>query len=84
VVSFILSVVVCLFLILAGFQPITDLLVRWASPAFVGLVTSLSVMTHFIGLQKGVVDSRDLLYFASIIGFCLFSTSQVLRSHRAG
>src|SRR3989449_1212052 len=30
VVSFILSVVVCLFLILAGWPPVTNLLVRWA------------------------------------------------------
>jgi ABC-2 type transport system permease protein len=84
VVSFIISVVVCLFLILAGFPPITDLLVRWASPALVETVASFSVMTHFVSLQKGVVDSRDLLYFASIIGFCLFSTSVILRAHRAG
>src|SRR2546429_4045685 len=33
VVAFILSVVLCLFLILAGFNPVTDLLTRWASPA---------------------------------------------------
>ncbi len=84
VVSFIISVVVCLFLILAGFPPITDLLVRWASPGVVETVASFSVMTHFVGLQKGVVDSRDLLYFASIIGFSLFSTSVILRAHRAG
>src|SRR6187397_2408330 len=30
VVSFIISVVICLFLILAGFPPVTNLLVRWA------------------------------------------------------
>src|SRR5439155_885708 len=32
VVAFILSVVLCLFLILAGFNPVTDLLAPWASP----------------------------------------------------
>lgn len=84
VVSFIVSVVLCLFLILAGFPPVTDLLVRWASPAVVETIASFSVMTHYIGLQKGVVDTRDLLYFASVIGFCLFSTSVILRAHRAG
>src|SRR5574342_337401 len=31
VVAFILSVVVCLFLVLAGFNPVTDLMTRWAS-----------------------------------------------------
>src|SRR6187455_2462113 len=32
VVSFILSLVICLFLILAGWPPVTDLLTQWASP----------------------------------------------------
>src|SRR5438094_586880 len=32
VISFIISTVVCLFLILAGYPPVTNLLVRWAKP----------------------------------------------------
>ncbi len=84
VVSFILSVVILLFFILAGFSPVTDLLVRWASPAFVDTVAAFSVMTHFDGFHRGVIDSRDLIYFLSVIGFALFATGVVLRSHRAG
>ena len=80
VVAFILSVVACLFLILAGFNPVTDLLVRWASPAFIDTVAAFSVVTHFDGFQKGVIDSRDLAYFLSVIGFSLFATSIVLRN----
>lgn len=84
VVSFILSVVLLLFLILAGFTPVTDLLVRWASPALVDTVAAFSVMTHFDGFQRGLIDSRDLLFFLSVIGFALFATSVILRNHRAG
>ncbi|HLE66068.1 MAG TPA: ABC transporter permease [Burkholderiales bacterium] len=84
VVAFILSVVICLFLILAGFNPVTDLLVRWASPAFVDTVAAFSVVTHFDGFQKGVLDSRDLFFFLSVIGFALFATGVILRGHRAG
>jgi len=84
VVAFILSVVICLFLILVGFNPVTDLLVRWASPGFVDTVAAFSVMTHFDGVQKGVIDTRDLFFFLSVIGFALFATGVVLRSHRAG
>jgi ABC-2 type transport system permease protein len=80
VVAFILSVVACLFLILAGFNPVTDLMVRWASPAFIDTVAAFSVVTHFDGFQKGVIDSRDLAYFLSVIGFSLFATSIVLRN----
>ena len=84
VVSFIISVVACLFLILAGFPPVINLLQnlthnwQW----LVGTITSFSVITHFAGFQKGVLDSRDVIFFLSVIGFSLFTTSVILRTHR--
>ena len=62
VISFILSVVICLFFILAGYTPVTDLLVRFASPLVVDIIASFSVMTHFEGFQRGVIDLRDFLF----------------------
>jgi len=84
VVSFIVSVVLCLFLILAGFNPVTDLMVRWASPAVVDTVAAFSVVTHFDNFQRGVIDLRDLAYFLSVIGFALFATGVIIRGHRSG
>mgnify|MGYP003339947936 FL=1 len=84
VISFILSVVICLFFILAGYTPVTDLLVRFASPVVVNIVAAFSVMTHFEGFQRGVIDLRDFVFFASLIGFALFTTSVIIRSQRAG
>jgi len=84
VVAFIVAVVVSLFLILAGYNPVTSLLVRWASPAFVDTVAAFSVITHFDGFQRGVIDTRDLFFFLSVIGFALFATGVVIRGHRAG
>jgi ABC-2 type transport system permease protein len=84
VVSFIVSVVICLFLILAGWPPITNLLTQWASSWFVETIAAFSVMTHFDSIQKGVIDSRDVLFFLSVIVFCLFTTSVIIRAHRAG
>src|SRR5438105_3608255 len=83
VVSFIVSVVVCLFLILAGFPPVINLLENWV-PKLVDLIASFSVITHFEGFQKGVLDSRDIIFFLSLIVFSLFTTSVILRTHRAG
>jgi ABC-2 type transport system permease protein len=86
VVSFIISVVLCLLLILAGFPPIIRMLSGWAKSWqwLVDVITSMSFITHFDGFQKGVLDSRDVIFFLSIIVFSLFSTSVILRSHRAG
>jgi ABC-2 type transport system permease protein len=84
VIAFILAVVLCLLLILAGFSPLTDLFARWASPASVEFVGKFSVLTHYDGFQKGVLDSRDLLYFLSVMAFALFATGVIIRTHRAG
>ena len=84
VVSFIISVVLCLFLILAGFPPVIRLLENWAKPWLVDAISSFSVITHFDGFQKGVLDSRDVIFFLSLIVFSLFTTSVILRGHRAG
>ena len=84
VVAFILAVVICLLLVLVGFSPLTDLLARWASPWVVEGVARFSVLTHYDGFQKGVLDSRGLLYFASIMAYSLFVTGVVIRNHRSG
>ena len=84
VISFIIAVVICLFLVLVGYPPVTNLLVEWANPWLVQMISNFSVMTHFESIGKGVLDSRDLLFFFSVMGFCLFATSVILRGHRAG
>lgn len=84
VVSFILSVLICLFLILAGWPPVTNLLVQWARPGVVDGIAAFSVMTHFEGISKGLLDSRDIFFFLSIIIFSLFTTGVIIRAHRAG
>src|SRR6185503_4643257 len=66
VVSFIVSVVVCLFFILAGFPPVINMLENWG-PRVAETIASFSVITHFEGFQKGVLDSRDIIYFLSLI-----------------
>jgi len=84
VVAFILSVVICLFLILAGWPPVTRLLDSLEWSWLSNLAAALSVMTHFEAFQRGVIDFRDLVFFLSLIGFALFTTGVILRSHRSG
>jgi len=84
VISFIVSVVICLFLILAGWPPVTRLLDSLEWHWLTNLCAAMSVMTHFEGFQRGVLDFRDLVFFLSIIGFALFTTGVIIRSHRAG
>jgi ABC-2 type transport system permease protein len=83
VVSFVLAVIVGLFLVLAGYPPVTDLLVRWAPGWLVDGVAAFSFMPHFETLQRGVLDLRDLLYFASVTGFMLFAACLAVDAGRS-
>ena len=85
VIAFIISVVVCLVLILAGWPPVTNFMTQLFpdTPSLVGFVASFSVMTHFEDFQRGVIDSRHLIFFLSVMGFSLFSTAVVLKSIRS-
>ena len=47
-------------------------------------IAAFSVMTHFEGFQRGVLDTRDVIFFASVIGFALFTTGVIIRNQRAG
>jgi ABC-2 type transport system permease protein len=84
VVSFIISVVICFGLVLAGFERATTFLtaVMGLSDALVDTIASFSVMTHFMNLQKGVLEISDLVYFGTVIGFALFGTAVIIRNLR--
>jgi len=83
VISFILSVVICLFLVLAGWPPITDILTGWAPLWLVKVVSGFSFMPHFASMERGVIDLRDLCYFCSVIFFMLFANGVILQNRRS-
>jgi ABC-2 type transport system permease protein len=83
VISFILAVVICIFFILAGFPPVIDMLSGWAPYWLVNLVSDLSFLAHFISMERGVLDLRDLVYFVSVIFFMLYVNGIVIRNRKA-
>jgi ABC-2 type transport system permease protein len=83
VISFILAVVICLFLVLAGWAPVTDILSGWAPLWLVQVVSGFSFMPHFVSIERGVLDLRDLFYYFSVIFFMLFANGVVLQNRRA-
>src|ERR1700756_2537540 len=78
VIAFILGVVGCFAFLLAGFPLVLDVFRGWAPQVLVDAVASLSFLTHFESIVKGVIDVRDLLYFAMLIGFFLLATTIAL------
>ena len=83
VISFVLSLVVCLVFLLAGMPMVSDFVSLWTHPVIVDTVRSFSFLTHFGSITKGVIDARDLLFFGSLIAVCLFANAVVLDLKKA-
>ena len=47
------------------------------------VIAGFGVIPHFESMQRGVVDLRDVIYFASLIGVMLFATQIVLTNKAA-
>jgi ABC-2 type transport system permease protein len=83
VIAFIVSAVVCFVFLLSGFALVLDAFQGWAPAPVVDAVAALSFWTHFGSISKGVIDIRDLLYFATVIAAWLMATAIVLDLKKA-
>jgi len=83
VIAFILGVVTCFVFMLAGYPLVLDAVKGVFPQGIVDMVASLSFLTHFQSIAKGVIDIRDLLYFGMLIAFFLIATTVVLDVRKA-
>ena len=83
VIAFVISVVICFVFILSGFPLVLDFFRSWAPQAIVNVISSFSFLTHFQSIQKGVIDLRDLVFFATLIGFWLYANTVVIDMKKA-
>jgi ABC-2 type transport system permease protein len=78
VIAFVVSAVLCFVLLVAGLPIILAPFSAWAPQALIDGIASLSFLTHFDSISKGVIDLRDLVYFFLLIGASLYATTLVL------
>lgn len=88
IVALLVSIIVCLVMWLGGLQPVTDAVKNMSGLQMifwpvVKLVNVLGALPHFNELAKGVLGMKDVVFFLSIIVFCLFGTSMILRVKRS-
>lgn len=83
IVAFIVSVVVCFGFLLSGLPMVLDLFRGWLPQALVDGIANLSFLVHFNSISRGVIDLRDIVYFALVIGFWLTANRIVLELRKA-
>ena len=83
VIAFVLSVVICFGFLLSGLPLVMAVFQAWAPQFLVDTVASLSFLTHFANISRGVIDFRDLVYFGLVIGTFLYANTIVLQWKQA-
>ena len=78
IIAFVLAVFLCFFLY-SGFRSIAGINL-WASSALI--IDQLGIIYHYNSLSKGLLDTRNIVYFLSVILFMLLSTKLVIGSRK--
>lgn len=83
VIAFVISIVVCFGFLLSGFPMVLDVFRGWLPQVILDAIASLSFLTHFTNISRGVIDFRDLVYFGLLIGTFLYANTIVLQWKQA-
>ena len=78
IVAFIIAALLSFALFIIG----EDLVLATLPNSLVPTFSFLGLGKHFVSLQRGVLDSRDVIYYISVIGFFLFLNTQSLESRK--
>ncbi len=83
VIAFVITVVVCFGFIFSGFPLVLDFFQGWLPAIIVNAISSLSFLTHFNDIGRGVIDLRDIIFFSSFIVCWLFANVILVEMKKA-
>lgn len=83
VIAFIITVVICFVFLLAGTPLVLNIFKSWVPQNIIDALASLSFLTHYASIARGVIDIRDVIYFGSLIGCWLYANALVVDMKKA-
>jgi ABC-2 type transport system permease protein len=78
VIAFVISAAVCFLFLMSGVELVQSAFTGWAPRFLIDAVTSMSFLTHFQAITRGVIDLRDLVFFLSIIVAFLYANGAAI------
>ena len=72
VIAFVIAATVCFIFTMTGVDIVLNFFKVWAPEFLVNTISSMSFLTHFESIIKGVIEIRDFLFYLSVIVFWLF------------
>ncbi len=82
VIAFVLTVMVAFLFTVSGMPIVLDVFSEWAPHLVVEQVASFSFLTHFNAIVRGVIDLRDVIFFAAMIAAWLIANMVVVESQK--
>ena len=73
VIAFIVSASICFLLVMSGLELVLNVLRAWTPGFVVTAVSSMSFLSHFDRISKGVLDLSAVAFYVSLIAFALFA-----------
>ncbi|MGG5808473.1 ABC transporter permease subunit [Falsiroseomonas sp. CW058] len=82
VIAFVLAVAACFLVTAAGSPVVTEFLSK-RIPQLVDIARAVSVTDRLGGFSRGVITARDIVFFATFIGFFLFANTVAVDQRKA-
>jgi len=83
VIAFVLAALVCLIFSVGGTPIVLEFFTGWAPAGVIDTIASLSFMSNFRAIARGVIDVSALVYFASVIALFLFANVVLVDLYKA-
>lgn len=84
VIAFVVAATICFLFTVSGSNLVINFFSGWAPQALVDAIASFSFLTHFNAISRGVIDARDLIFFASLIAGFLAANAIVVDMKKSG
>ena len=82
VIAFVLAVAICFVFTVASYTVVTEFLSK-NTPVLAEVARRMAVLDRFQNFTRGVVSARDIVYFATVIGFWLFVNTVLVDQRKA-
>jgi ABC-2 type transport system permease protein len=83
VIAFVVGAAAAFLFLMSGLDLVLDSFRGWAPGYLVDLVASLSLLTHFGSVTRGVIATPTVVFLVSLILVCLFINTQIIEIEKA-
>ncbi|MGH7008092.1 MAG: ABC transporter permease subunit [Stellaceae bacterium] len=83
VIAFVITAAACFIFTVSGSPIVLGFLTPWAPMGLIDVVASLSFLTHFNAIMRGVIEMPDVVFFVSVTALFLYANAVIVELKKA-